>query len=109
LVPDTAFASGAITEFSSPLERVVNTVTGPAGKWISIVAMALCGIVFIMNKNDNNCFLSSHKVYFIFSNHIVTRSLFPVCVPYNPAKSVCGAGRLAGTFLVSVALNNAWK
>jgi type IV secretion system protein VirB2 len=52
LVPDAAFASGAITEFSSPLERVVNTVTGPAGKWISIVAMALCGIVFILNKDD---------------------------------------------------------
>lgn len=50
--PDVAAASGGITEFSSPLEKVVNTVTGPAGKWISIVAMALCGIVFIMNKDD---------------------------------------------------------
>lgn len=50
--PDIAAASGGITEFSSPLERVVNTITGPAGKWISIVAMALCGIIFIMNKDD---------------------------------------------------------
>ncbi len=50
-VPET-FASGGITEFSSPLEKVVNTITGPAGKWISIVAMALCGVVFIMNKDD---------------------------------------------------------
>lgn len=50
--PDIAVASGGITEFSSPLERVVNTITGPAGKWISIVAMALCGIIFIMNKDD---------------------------------------------------------
>ena len=50
--PDIAAASGAITEFSSPLERVVNTITGPAGKWISIVAMALCGVIFIMNKDD---------------------------------------------------------
>jgi type IV secretion system protein VirB2 len=50
--PDIAAASGGITEFSSPLEKVVNTVTGPAGKWISIVAMALCGVVFIMNKDD---------------------------------------------------------
>ena len=50
--PDIAAASGGITEFSSPLEKVVNTVTGPAGKWISIVAMALCGIIFIMNKDD---------------------------------------------------------
>ena len=50
--PDIAAASGGITEFSSPLERVVNTITGPAGKWISIVAMALCGVIFIMNKDD---------------------------------------------------------
>jgi len=54
--PDIAAASGAITEFSSPLERVVNTITGPAGKWISIVAMALCGVIFIMNKNENKRF-----------------------------------------------------
>ena len=52
LTPDIAAASGGITEFSSPLERVVNTITGPAGKWISIVAMALCGVIFIMNKDD---------------------------------------------------------
>lgn len=50
--PDIAAASGGITEFSSPLEKVVNTITGPAGKWISIVAMAICGIIFIMNKDD---------------------------------------------------------
>jgi type IV secretion system protein VirB2 len=50
--PDLAQASGGITEFSSPLEQVVNTITGPAGKWISIVAMALCGVIFIMNKDD---------------------------------------------------------
>lgn len=51
LLPATAFAGG-ISEFSSPLEQVVNTITGPAGKWISIVAMALCGIVYIFNKDD---------------------------------------------------------
>jgi type IV secretion system protein VirB2 len=50
--PDFAFASGGISEFSSPLEQVVNTIIGPAGKWISIVAMALCGVIFIMNKDD---------------------------------------------------------
>jgi len=54
--PDIAAASGGITEFSSPLEQVVNTITGPAGKWISIVAMALCGVILIMNKNENKCF-----------------------------------------------------
>ncbi len=47
-----AFASGGITEFSSPLEKVVNTITGDAGKWISITAMGICGMIFIMNKDD---------------------------------------------------------
>ena len=47
--PEMALASGGITEFSSPLEKVVNTVTGPAGKYISIVAMAICGIIFIIS------------------------------------------------------------
>ena len=51
LLPATAFAGG-ISEFSSPLEQVVNTITGPAGKWISITAMALCGIIYIFNKDD---------------------------------------------------------
>jgi type IV secretion system protein VirB2 len=50
--PDAAFASGGISEFSSPLEKVVNTITGPAGKWISIVAMALCGVVYVFNRED---------------------------------------------------------
>lgn len=51
-MPDLALASGGIGEFSAPLEKVMNTITGPAGKAISIVAMALCGLVFIMNKDD---------------------------------------------------------
>lgn len=50
--PDLALASGGITEFSSPLEKVVNTITGPAGKYISITAMAVCGIMFVINKDD---------------------------------------------------------
>lgn len=50
--PDLALASGGITEFSSPLEKVVNTITGPAGKYIGIVGMAICGIIMITNKED---------------------------------------------------------
>lgn len=50
--PDVAFASGGITEFSSPLEKVVNTVTGPAGKYISITALALCGLYYILNRDS---------------------------------------------------------
>lgn len=52
VLPDCAFASGGITEFSSPLEKVVNTVTGPAGKYISIVAMAIAGLMYVFNKDD---------------------------------------------------------
>jgi hypothetical protein len=71
---DATLASGGITEFSSPLEQVVNTITGPAGKWISIVAMALCGVIFIMNKNENKRFLPSAKVHLSLYNQIITRS-----------------------------------
>jgi type IV secretion system protein VirB2 len=52
IFPDFALASGGIAAFSSPLEKVVKTITGPAGRYISIVAMALCGMVFVMNKDD---------------------------------------------------------
>lgn len=50
--PDLALASGGITEFSSPLEKVVNTITGPAGKYISITAVGICGIIYLMNRDD---------------------------------------------------------
>lgn len=52
VLPKIALASGGITEFSSPLDKVVNTITGPAGKAIAIVAMAITGVIFIMNKDD---------------------------------------------------------
>ena len=51
-LPELALASGGISEFSGPLEKVVGTITGPAGRWISIVAMALCGVIYIFNKDD---------------------------------------------------------
>ena len=50
--PDLALASGGITEFSGPLEKVVNTITGPAGKYISITAVGICGIIYLMNRDD---------------------------------------------------------
>jgi type IV secretion system protein VirB2 len=52
LLPAISHASGGITEFAGPLEQVVGTITGPAGKWVSIIAMALCGIMYIFNKDD---------------------------------------------------------
>jgi hypothetical protein len=81
---------------------VVNTITGPAGKWISIVAMALCGVILIMNKNENKAFFSSSKVHFIFNNHIITRKFSPIFIHLKPTKSEPGAGRLAGMFLLSL-------
>lgn len=51
-MPNIAHATNAITEFSGPLERVVGTLTGPVGMWISILAMALCGVYYVMNKDD---------------------------------------------------------
>ncbi|MGE9985625.1 TrbC/VirB2 family protein [Desulfovibrio sp. SGI.169] len=50
--PDLALASGGITEFAGPLEKVVNTITGPAGKYISITAVGICGIIYLMNRED---------------------------------------------------------
>ena len=100
--PDLAAASGGITEFSSPLESVVNTITGPAGKWIAIVAMALCGVIFIMNNHENNIFLLSDKTHFIFNYQIITRKFPPLFVRQNPAKSHPGAGRLAGIFMLYI-------
>jgi type IV secretory pathway VirB2 component (pilin) len=100
--PDFALASGGISEFSSPLEQVVNTITGPAGKWISIVAMALCGVIFIMNNDEYNTFILPNKSYFIKNNQIITRKFSPVFIHLNLAKSQLGAGRLAGIFLLSL-------
>ncbi len=51
LMPEFAHASG-ISQFSTPLEQVVGTITGPVGKWVSIIACALCGIYLIYNKDD---------------------------------------------------------
>lgn len=51
-IPEAAFAGSGITEFSGPLEKVMATLTGDAGRWISIIAMALCGVVFIIQKDD---------------------------------------------------------
>ena len=52
ICPQMAFASGGIEQFATPLEKVVGTITGPAGRWVSIAAMALCGVTYIFNKDD---------------------------------------------------------
>lgn len=52
LLPQEVFASGGITEFSGPLEKVANTITGPVGKWIAIVAMAITGLMLIFQRQE---------------------------------------------------------
>ena len=100
--PELASASGGITEFSDPLEQVVNTITGPAGKWISIVAMALCGVIFIMNNDEYKTFLPPNKVHFLFYNQIINRKFPLVFIHPNLPKSQLAAGRLAGIFLLPI-------
>lgn len=51
LIPEAVFAGG-ITEFSDPIEKVVNTITGKWGMLISIAGMAVCGVVYIFNRQD---------------------------------------------------------
>lgn len=50
--PDLALASGGISEFTGPLEKVVNTLTGPAGKFISIAAFGITFIIYLFNRED---------------------------------------------------------
>lgn len=52
LLPETACAAGGITEFSGPLEKVVNTITGPVGRWIGIIGMALVGFSYIFQRSE---------------------------------------------------------
>lgn len=52
VLPEQAFASGGLDEFASPFEKVVNTITGKWGQLISVAGMAVCGVVFIFNRQD---------------------------------------------------------
>ena len=49
---DIAAASGGIDEFSGPIEKVMNTLTGPVGRYTSIVAMGLCGVAYIWRREE---------------------------------------------------------
>jgi len=50
--PDAVFASGGISDFSGPFEKVIGTITGPWGRIVSIAGMAICGVIFIFNRQD---------------------------------------------------------
>ena len=52
MLPELALASTGISEFTGPVEKVMNTITGPVGKSVAIIGMALCGYYFITNKDD---------------------------------------------------------
>lgn len=51
LLPDAALASG-ISEFTTPLQRVMETITGTAGRIIAIAAFGICGVTYILNRNE---------------------------------------------------------
>lgn len=52
IFPDCSMANDGIGEFVGPVDKVVKTVTGPVGKAVAVVGMALCGYYFINNKED---------------------------------------------------------
>jgi len=52
ILPDCALASTGIDEFTGAVDKVMNTLTGPVGKSVAIIGMALCGFYFINNKED---------------------------------------------------------
>lgn len=52
LFPDLALAEG-ITEFAGPVDKVVNTLQGPVGKSISVLAIMLCGVGFWLNRGED--------------------------------------------------------
>lgn len=52
LLPEVALASGGITELVTPLQKVVDTITGPAGKLIAVMAMCITGLIYTFNKQE---------------------------------------------------------
>jgi type IV secretion system protein VirB2 len=44
--------AGGIGDFAGPIEKVMETITGPVGKAVAIIGMALSGYYFITNKED---------------------------------------------------------
>ena len=44
--------AGGIEEFSGPVQKVVDTITGPVGKIVAIAGVCFCGYQFIFNKED---------------------------------------------------------
>lgn len=51
-IPELAHASRAISEFNSPFEMVVGTITGPVGRWVSIAAMAISGFTYLLKRES---------------------------------------------------------
>ena len=52
LLPFPALASAGITEFGGPLQTFVDTICGPAGKFIATLAIACVGVYFAMNRAE---------------------------------------------------------
>ena len=48
---DPAYAGG-ITEFATPMEEVLKTLTGPVGKVLSVLMLVLCGIGYWFTRGE---------------------------------------------------------
>ena len=51
-IPELAHASRSISEFNTPFEMVVGTITGPVGRWVSIAAMAISGFTYLLKRES---------------------------------------------------------
>ncbi len=51
-LPDLACASGGLDQFSSPLDTIVNTVSGPVGKAVAIIGMVICGFLLVFKREE---------------------------------------------------------
>lgn len=51
-LPELCHASGGISDFNDPFEKVVGTITGSTGRYIAIFGIATAGGMLIWKKED---------------------------------------------------------
>lgn len=50
--PEHAQASSAIADFATPLQKVLDTITGPIGRIIAIAGVLICGVMLTMRNEE---------------------------------------------------------
>lgn len=51
-LPDNAFASGGISEFSGPLEGFLDLLKGPVARFTAMITILICGLTLAFKKAD---------------------------------------------------------